>query len=125
VTSSNLSFSGSLAWKAQAAYSAKVLLLPYAVMFGLLSTTDQFSSVKILIFGSSWSLIAAELDVITNLLTLDLVHALQMFIVPSTAGLINTFASFGWVITIGDATWITYVHPLTALSIAFSSARVV
>ena len=90
---SNLSFSGSQAWKSQAAFSARVLDFSYAWQTQVF---DQPASVYTgFLVSGVYTIIEAILLVITTLFTPCLWAALKTARVPSTAGLMSVFSSLG------------------------------
>ena len=94
----------------QAALSAKVLLFAYAPIFRLMSDQSLGPYLPV-----SFPAIIAKVDeVSTSLFTPALLAALITRRVPSTAGVIKRFSSYGSFKKNGDAIWRTYEHPFIA-----------
>jgi hypothetical protein len=102
VASSNFSSLGKFSIKSQAAFSASVLLFSYA--YAIFGSVQSFS-VKWVYPSTPVLKIDAIDDVTTTLLTLFNLAAFITARVPSTAGLISTFSSFGFSIGNGEAVW--------------------
>src|SRR6056300_174687 len=100
--------------KSQAARSAKVLLFAYAETF--FAFTFVHDSESTLIDLSAFPNIETIDEVKTTLLIPALFAAFKALIVPSTAGLMYSFSSFGSIFINGEATCITKSHPFTASS---------